>query len=100
MKRVLYLALLILFSYSLSAQTDPVKPLNKKAEVVQLQKDFNAFSKKISTTKVTKYNRAQLANEYSDLIDRIDQQFHTPKSKIKADIPITSTVKKKERIDH
>ena len=101
MKRVLYLALLILFSYSLSAQTDPVKPLNKKAEVVQLQKDFHAYTKKMNTTKINKYNRASLLNEYNDLIDRMDEQFHTPPKKLKMEQPIiTSLVKRKEKTDH
>ncbi|HKK75404.1 MAG TPA: hypothetical protein VJ953_10050 [Saprospiraceae bacterium] len=69
-----------LFS-GLNAQDKAVNPLSSKMVLVELEEDFSAFQKKISQLNLKKANKTQLADEYSDLIDRIDAQFHTTQVK-------------------
>lgn len=74
-----------LFS-GLNAQDKAVNPLSSKMVLVELEEDFSAFQKKISQLNLKKANKAQLAEEYSDLIDRMDSMFHTSRSNAKVHI--------------
>mgnify|MGYP001598088391 CR=1 FL=1 len=68
----------------LNAQDKLVNPLSKKLILVELEEDFSAFQRKVTQLNLKKANKALLAEEYSDLIDRMDTMFHTtqPNSKV------------------
>ena len=100
MKRIFVISFLLLSSLPLIGQTTPVKPLQKKVVVAKLESDFKAFSKKIAVMNFSKSAKAKLANDYSDLIDRIDQQFHSPRVQKNNDRTVSSMKSSKTRIDH
>lgn len=63
----------------LNAQDKLVNPLSTKLQLVELEEDFRAFHKKVSQLNIKKANKTALAEEYSQLIDRMDAHFHTVK---------------------
>jgi iron-sulfur cluster repair protein YtfE (RIC family) len=78
-----YLLILVFFlsiCCGLSAQDKPVALLDQKQVIAELEHDFKAFQKKLTQIYITPTSKHVLAEEYSDLIDRIDAQFHTPKN--------------------
>lgn len=77
----------------LNAQDKLVNPLSKKMAFVELEEDFSAFQRKVTQLNLKKANKDLLAEEYSNLIDRMDAVFHTthlnPKVYISATKPST-----------
>lgn len=76
---LLSVILVFCFCLGLNAQNDPVPTIAQKLVLAELKHDFSAFQHKLTLINLDKTNEAVLAEEYSDLIDRMDAQFHTPK---------------------
>lgn len=102
MKRhLLIFGLLLATCLPLTAQVNPVQPLARKLILVEFTQDFQAFTNKVTNLKVTKKNKAALAAEYSDLIDRMDEIFHSPVAAKKNNNQIvTSNKTAQTRINH
>lgn len=102
MKRHLLLFVMLLATcLPLAAQVNPVQPLARKLILAELKQDFRDFNDKVADMKINKKDKAALAAEYSDLIDRMDESFHTPKSSQKVDAQTAMAYKTvQKRIDH
>lgn len=80
MKRITITSLLLLGMLStISAQIKPIDPIPQKKVILEFQMDFHRFIKKTDTMPMNEKNKIRLADKYSDLIDRMDGIFHTPK---------------------
>lgn len=102
MKRHLLIFVMLLATcLPLTAQLTPVQPLARKLIIAELKQDFRDFSRKVATMNLHKSNKAALAAEYSDLIDRMDEVFHNSqpmqKTNVQAVVAPKSNVR---RIDH
>lgn len=95
------LLLSIVFFFSLfsgsNAQDHPVSPLSRMLLLVELKEDFSAFQQKVAQLNLKKADKHLLAEEYSDLIDRMDAQLHAPKTKTEVQI---SAMKSSVRRNH
>lgn len=102
MRRYLLLFVMLLATcLPLTAQVNPVQPLARKLILAELEQDFSDFNNKVAEMKINKNKKAALAAEYSDLIDRMDEAFHTPEptQKINAQTAVAQKTIQK-RIDH
>ncbi len=79
MKRHLLIFVMLLATcLPLTAQLTPVQPLARKLIIAELKQDFRDFNRKVANMNINKNNQNVLAAEYSDLIDRMDEVFHSP----------------------
>lgn len=102
MKRHLSIFVMLLATcLPLTAQLTPVQPLAKKLIIAELKQDFRDFDRKVATMNINKNNKAALAAEYSDLIDRMDEAFHNPQPMQKTNVQAVVAQKSyAQRIDH
>ena len=99
MKRIIITSLLLIgMISSIHAQIQPIEPITQKEIIIEFQKDFHQFIKKLDTMPVNKKNKIRLSDEYSDLIDRMDHIFHTPKTTTNKDLQLSqaSVAKRKD----
>lgn len=68
------------FLFAATPAMSQVNPINTSASIKEsrLKTDWNKFQQKLEKTKVrNKKKQAILADEYSDLIDRMDSMYHS-----------------------
>ena len=78
MKSIVHIFCCLFLTLTVFAQNDPglAKIEKKSPEVVQFEKDFKALNEKAAVLGANPKARVKLAEEYSDLIDRMDTMFH------------------------
>ena len=85
LRQFFLLIIVVCLSVPLSAQTKPVKPLNKKPAVLKIERDIKHLQAKVKGTfSMDQKSKEKLASDYSDWVDQIDQNFHGTKPKTKS----------------